>query len=66
MEERRSLYRVLVGSLRGPLEDLSMNKIIKLICMCKKWDGFTDWIEGAQGRDRWRILVNAVMNLQFP
>jgi hypothetical protein len=25
-----------------------------------------DWIELAQGRDRWRVLVNAVMNLWGP
>jgi hypothetical protein len=30
-----------------------------------EWVGI-DWIDLAQDRDQWRVLVNAVMNLRVP
>jgi hypothetical protein len=29
------------------------------------WDG-VDWVDLAQDRDQWRVLVNMVMNLRVP
>jgi hypothetical protein len=46
------------------LGELSVNvKIILKKLMFKKWNGGMNWIVLAQDRDRWRSLVNAVMNL---
>ena len=69
MGERRDVYRVLMGKSEGktPLgrpkrrwEDNIKMDIQEIGC------GRMDWIELVQDRDRWRELLNAVMNLRFP
>jgi hypothetical protein len=47
------------------LEDLGIDGriILKLTFSTVGW-GSTDWIDLVQDRDRWRTLVNAVMNIR--
>jgi len=69
MDEEREVYRLLVGKLEGrrPLgrprhrwvDNIRMD-LQEVGC------GFMDWIGLAQDRDRWRMLVSAVMNLRVP
>jgi hypothetical protein len=48
------------------LGDPGVDGRIILKWILKNWDRDMDWIELAQDRDRWRALVNAVMNLRVP
>ena len=67
--EERSVYRVLVGKpegkrpLRRPRRRWDDN--IKMDLQ-EVGGGCGDWMELAKDRDRWRALVNAVMNLRVP
>jgi len=69
MVERGVLYRVLVGKPEGrrPFERprYSWKDNIEMDLQ-KVGCGDVDWIELAQDRDRWRALLNAVMNLRVP
>jgi len=65
--DRRGVFRVLVGKSerkiplgrpRRKWEDNNKMDLQEVGC------GGMDWMELAQNRDRWRALVNAVMNLR--
>jgi len=67
MGEGRGVHRVLVGKPEGK------RQLGRLRC---RWEdnikmdlqevggGCGDWMELAQDRDRWRVLVNTMMNLR--
>ena len=67
-EARSGTYKVLVGKPEGKkyLEDPGANGTIILRWNFTKCDGGMDWIDLARDRDRWRGIVNAVMNLRLP
>jgi hypothetical protein len=48
------------------LGDPGVDGRIILKWIFKKWDGGMHWIELSQDRDKWRAVVNAVMNLRVP
>jgi hypothetical protein len=65
MGEKRNAYRLLVGKrpLGRPRRRWVDN--IKLDLLEIGWGG-VDWIGLAQDRDKWRDLVNVVMNFRVP
>jgi hypothetical protein len=68
MEEKRCAYRILVrrpGGRRPPGRPrLRWEDNIKIDLQGMGWD--MNWIGLAEDRDRWRAVVNAVMNLRVP
>ena len=69
MGERRGIYRGLVRKPEGkrPLGNprCRWEYNIKMYLQ-EVGRGGMDWIDLAQDRDRWRELVNEVMNLRVP
>jgi hypothetical protein len=67
MGKERNVYRVLVGKSEGksPLERprRSWEGGIKMDLIEIGW-GDVEWINLVQDRDRWRAVVNAVMNFR--
>jgi hypothetical protein len=69
MGEKRNAYTLLVGKPEGRkslgrprckwLNNIRMDSV-------KVGWGDVDWIDLAQDRDRWRALVNSVLNLRLP
>ena len=69
MGERRGVYRVLVEKPEGkrpPGRKRRRREDNIKIDFHKVGYGGMDWIDLAQDRDRWKTLVNAVMNLRVP
>ena len=68
-EERRGVYRVLLGKREGrrPLERPRHRWVDNIrMDLQEVGCGYLDWIGLTQDRDRWRMLVSAVMNLRVP
>jgi hypothetical protein len=69
MGEKRNAYRLLVGNPEGkrPLGRPRRRWVdyIKMDLGEVGW-GDVDWIGLAQDRNKWRALVNSVLNLRVP
>jgi hypothetical protein len=69
MGEKRNVYRLLVGKPEGkrPLGRPRCRWVdnIRMDLGEVGWSD-EDWIGLAQGRNRWRALVNSVLNLRVP
>ena len=68
MGEERGVHRVLVGKPegKGPLGRPRRRREDNIKMALWEVGGGGDWMELAQDRDRWRVLVNTVMNFRVP
>jgi hypothetical protein len=69
MGENRNVYRLLMGKPEGrrPLERPRRRWLDNIrMDLVEVGLGDVDWIGLAQDRDRWRVLVNSVLNLRVP
>jgi len=66
MGKRRGIYRVVVGKPEGKRQLGRPRRIwednIKMDLQKVGWG--MDWIDLAQDKDRWRVLLEAVINLR--
>jgi hypothetical protein len=67
MNEKRNVYRVLVGKSEGkkPLGRPRREENTKINIRKMKWYG-VDWVYVAQDSEQLRALVNTAMKLQVP
>jgi hypothetical protein len=69
MGEKRTAYSLLVRKPEGKRllgkQRYKLVNIIKVNLVQIRWSG-VDWIDLAQDREKWRALVNAVMNFRVP
>jgi hypothetical protein len=69
MGKKRTAYRILVGKPEGKRSLGTPRRRwmddIKMDIREKEWGGM-NWIDLAQDRDQWRVLVNTVKNLRVP
>jgi hypothetical protein len=63
MGEKRNVFRLLVGKPEGKKTRWVDN--IRMDLGEMRW-GDVDWIDLDQDRNRWRDLVNSVLNLRVP
>jgi hypothetical protein len=67
--EKRNAYRLLMGKPEGrrPLGRPRRRWVDKIrMDLIEVGRGDVDWIRLAQNRDRWRALMNSILNLLVP